>query len=71
VENTVRQMADGLGVSYHWEGDRLVFGRVGVNGHINVYENEINVVVNKSFFLPISDSTIREQIESHLDEHFS
>jgi putative polyhydroxyalkanoate system protein len=71
VERAVRQMADGLGVDYNWKGDKLEFGRLGVNGHIDVDDNEITVVVNKSLFIPISDSTIREQIEGYLDAHFS
>ncbi len=71
VEEIVRQMADGLGVNYHWSGDQLQFSRLGVNGFIDVDESEIRVVVNKSPFLPISDSTIKEQIESYLDTHIS
>lgn len=70
VEEVVQQMADGLGINYHWNGDKLIFGRLGVNGYISVDENEINVVINKNPFIPISDSTIKNQIESYLDEYF-
>jgi len=70
VEEVVQQMADGLGINYHWNGDRLIFGRLGVNGHIDVDNNEINVEVRKSPFIPVSDATIRNQIESYLNEYF-
>lgn len=69
VEDLAARLADTLKATYAWRGDRLVFGRKGVEGYVDVAERAVTVYVSKSRALPIPESWIRQQIEAHLDRH--
>lgn len=69
VESIAAEMQSQLGIRYSWEGHHLVFSGTGVKGNIAVSETEVAVTVKKSFFVPVSDSAIREKVESYLDDH--
>lgn len=69
VNDIARDLSDSLRISYSWNGDRLDFHRLGLNGYIDIQDHEIIVHVQKSFFVPVSDNWIREKVEEKMDEH--
>ena len=71
VESIASEMQSQLGIRYSWEGEQLVFSGTGVKGNISVTDSEVAVTVKKSFFVPVSDSAIREKVESYLDDHLN
>ena len=52
-----------------WVGDRLMVRGNGVNGHLAVAEESIELVVKLGFALKLLEGPIRSAIESTLDEH--
>ncbi len=69
IDKIAVNLSNDLGLDYKWKGERLEFYRTGVNGSINVEPEELVVKVNKSFFIPISDSTIRTKVEEYFDAY--
>ncbi len=67
VEKIAGEMQSQLGISYEWEGQQLVFSTTGVKGNISVSKTEVAVTVKKSFFVPVSEATIREKVEEYMD----
>ncbi len=70
VEDIASDLSEALNIRYQWEGDRLVFKRLGVSGYIEVEGQAVTVYINKSPLLPISDAQIRRHVEEKMDEHF-
>ena len=52
-----------------WVGDRLMVRGTGVNGHLAVAEESIELVVKLGFALKLMEGPIRSAIESTIDEH--
>ncbi|MDH3274910.1 MAG: polyhydroxyalkanoic acid system family protein [Gammaproteobacteria bacterium] len=55
----------------NWVGDRLMVRGNGVDGHLAVAEESIEVVVRLGFALKLMEIPIRRAIESTMDEHLS
>lgn len=53
----------------NWVGDRLMVRGNGVDGHLAVAEESIELVVRLGFALKLMEGPIRRAIESMLDEH--
>jgi len=71
VKDVAAPLTDQLGLRCRWEGDRLTFERLGAKGFIEIADQQVRIVVNKSPLLPVSEAQIREQIEATLDEYLS
>ena len=71
VEKIAASLRDSLHFDYHWQGDRLTFERIGVNGYIDIADHQVRIYVKRSFMLPVSESWIRQQVESALDEYIA
>lgn len=69
VEAIAASLSRDLHLSYTWEGDRLLFKRTGVNGHIDVDDSAVHVVVKKGRLLPVSEAWIRQQVEAVMDQY--
>ena len=68
-------IAETLGKQYaldsHWHGDRLVVDGHGVNGHLDVAEDSIEMVVKLGFALRLMEVPIRNAIESMIDDELA
>jgi len=53
----------------NWVGDRLMVRGQGVDGHLAVAEESIELVVRLGFALKLMEGPIRRAIESTIDEH--
>ncbi|MGB5246944.1 MAG: polyhydroxyalkanoic acid system family protein [Woeseia sp.] len=60
-----------LGVRGEWRGDQLKVSGSGVNGHIAVEDDCIEVDVKLGFALMMMESTIRSAIENAMDKHLA
>jgi len=73
IKAIVEQIADELGrefgFSYHWDEDTLKFSRTGVNGYIQTHDDEIEVKINKSFFIPLSDAFLKAKVNEYMDSY--
>lgn len=54
-----------------WVGDRLMVRGNGVNGHLAVAEESIELVVKLGLALKLMEGPIRSAIESTIDEHLA
>ncbi|MDH3615510.1 MAG: polyhydroxyalkanoic acid system family protein [Gammaproteobacteria bacterium] len=54
-----------------WQGDRLLVSGNGVNGHLVVAEESIELDVRLGFALKLMEGPIRSAIESTIDEHLT
>jgi len=54
-----------------WQGDFLMVRGNGVNGHLAVAEESIELVVKLGLALKLMEAPIRSAIESTIDEHLS
>lgn len=54
-----------------WQGDYLMVRGNGVNGHLAVAEESIELVVKLGLALKLMEGPIRSAIESTIDEHLS
>lgn len=71
VEEVVASLAETYLFSYEWEGDRLTFGHIAVNGYIEIADHQVRIYVRKSPLLPVSEACIREEVEASLDHYIS
>jgi len=67
------QIAGHLGQQYSltstWQGDYLVISGNGVNGHLHVAEESIEIEIRLGFALRIMEGPIRSVIEREIDQH--
>ncbi len=54
-----------------WQGDYLVVKGTGVNGHLIVAEESIELQVKLGLALKIMEGPIRSAIENTIDEHLA
>ncbi len=68
VQVMAQTLAEEMRLTYHWEGDRLLFKRWGAKGSIDLHPGIVDVHVKTSPFLPISEAGLRREIERRIDE---
>jgi putative polyhydroxyalkanoate system protein len=68
-------IAETLGKQYafrsSWRGDRLVVTGNGVNGHLDVTDDNIEMVVKLGFALRLMEVPLRSAIENIVDEELA
>ncbi len=73
AKQRANQIAEHMGEQFSltssWVGDKLMVRGNGVNGHLAVAEESIELVVKLGFALKLMEGPIRRAIESTLDEH--
>lgn len=60
-----------LSLRSNWQGDNLVVTGRGVNGHLRVAEDEIEIHVQLGFALKLMEGPIRSVIEKAIDEELA
>jgi len=70
ADNLARDLADKFAVHYEWQGDTLVFERMGVNGEIDVNDEVVHVRARLGFLLSYLEPAVEREINRYLDEHF-
>ncbi len=67
------RVAETVGRQYslrsRWQGDRLIVTGKGVNGHLEVADESIEMVVQLGFALRWLEAPIRNAIENAIDDH--
>ena len=69
VEDIAVSLRQKLSLSYEWEGDRLIFKRTGITGHIDVAEHAVEVYIKRSRLVPVSEGWIRAQVEAVMNQY--
>ncbi len=70
ADDLARDLADKFAVHYEWQGDTLVFERMGVNGEIDVNDEVVHVRARLGFLLSYLEPAVEREINRYLDEHF-
>ncbi|MFP4228606.1 MAG: polyhydroxyalkanoic acid system family protein [Salinivenus sp.] len=70
VERVAEQLENNLGVRYEWENDTLHFDGQGADGHIEVGDENVRIVINLSTFLQPLRGRVKTEAEDYLDRHF-
>ena len=67
------EIAEHLGKQFSltssWQGDYLMIRGNGVNGHLAVAEESVEIVIKLGFALKLMEGPIRSAIEGTIDEH--
>ncbi len=71
VEKIVASLGETYRFSYEWEEDRLNFGHFAVNGYIEIADHQVRVYVRKSPLFPVSEQSLREEVEAAIDEYIA
>lgn len=71
VERIAAEMESSIHISYHWEGNRIKFNRVGLSGDLEYTDTSIRITIHPSLLLPISNARIREMVNSYLDHNLN
>jgi putative polyhydroxyalkanoate system protein len=70
ADDLAQDLADKFSIEYGWDGDTLVFHRLGVQGEIDVDENVVHVRAKLGFLLKYLEPAVEKEIHRYLDEHF-
>ncbi|MBT8086104.1 MAG: polyhydroxyalkanoic acid system protein [Woeseia sp.] len=71
VDKLADALGSQLGVNGQWCDDQLDVSGSGVNGHIIVADDTIDVDVQLGFALMLMEGTIRSAIEDAMDKHLA
>lgn len=71
VEDVAVKLGEKFQMDYHWDGDTLHFTRSGVDGHIALAPEQVNVTAKLGFLLSAMKGPIESEIRRVLDERFS
>ncbi|MBT8096631.1 MAG: polyhydroxyalkanoic acid system protein [Woeseia sp.] len=71
VDKLADALGSQLGVNGEWRDDQLDVSGSGVNGHIIVADDTIDVDVQLGFALMLMEGTIRSAIEDAMDKHLA
>lgn len=70
ADSLAQDLADKFDIDYGWDGDTIVFQRMGVSGEIDVDEEVVHVRARLGFFLSYLKPAVEKEIHRYLDEHF-
>lgn len=71
ADNLAQDLADKFSIDYGWDGDTLVFQRMGVSGEIDVDDKVVHVKARLGFFLSYLEPAVEKEIHRYLDENFA
>lgn len=73
VRQRVDRLADDLksqfGVESQWAGDRLNVSGSGIDGHLAVADDNVELDVRLGFALKLMEGNIRAAVEQAMDKH--
>ncbi len=70
ADSLAQDLADKFDIDYGWDGDTIVFKRLGVSGEIDVDEEVVHVRARLGFLLTYLQPAVEKEIHRYLDEHF-
>ncbi len=70
VDKVATRMREKFGVEGKWDGDALRFARPGMSGAITVAASEVRVQAELGLLLSALRSTIEQEVQRKLSEHF-
>ncbi len=70
VERVARKLAEKFDVTYDWDGDTLLFERMGVKGSIDLLPGMVEVAAELGFLFGALRNTVENEIERYLDKEF-
>lgn len=70
VERVARKLAEKFDVTYDWDGDTLLFERMGVKGSIDLLPGVVEVAAELGFLFGALRNTVENEIERYLDKEF-
>jgi putative polyhydroxyalkanoate system protein len=74
VRTDVQDLADRLSakfdLKYSWKGNRLEFKRRGVDGHIEIDERRVRLLLNLSMLLAPIKGEVEKRTHRYMDEYF-
>lgn len=70
ADDLSRQLAERFAIDYGWDGDTIHFERPGVQGQIDVTDEEIHVQAHLGFLLAMLRGPIEDEVIRYLREHF-
>lgn len=71
IDSVAGDLGAQFGISGAWRGDSLAVSGNGVNGHIAVTDNRVDVDVKLGFALLMLEGTIRSAVENAMDRHLT
>jgi putative polyhydroxyalkanoate system protein len=70
AERIAEELGEEFSLNHEWEGNTLLFQRMGVSGHIEVGKKDIEVYVKLGFLLMALGPRIEHEINRFCDENF-
>lgn len=70
ADELAQDLAEKFGIEYGWDGDTIVFQRIGVHGEIDVDQEVVHVRARLGFLLSYLQPAVEREIHRYLDEHF-
>jgi len=70
ADDLAQDLADKFAIDYGWDGDTIVFERLGVSGEIDVDAEVVHVRAQLAFLLTYLEPKVEKEINRYLDEHF-
>ncbi|GAB4169674.1 MAG: hypothetical protein Fur0039_08670 [Rhodocyclaceae bacterium] len=70
AEAIAARLEQDFDLDWGWEGDRLVFRRAGVSGHLEVGRHHVEIVARLGFLLKMLKPRIEAEVHRHCDEQF-
>lgn len=70
VQTIAQELAERHGVDCQWQGDRLEFRRHGLDGSIDVQDDQVTVLANLGLALLPLQGRLRHEVENLLEQHF-
>jgi putative polyhydroxyalkanoate system protein len=71
AEEVASHLRDRFQLDYRWDGNTLFFERSGVNGHMEVGEQDVHIVARLGFLLIPLKGVFEREIHRHMDELFT
>jgi len=70
VEELAQKLSERFDMDYGWDGDSMAFNRSGVDGRIDLGEDNLRVTAKLGFLLSALQGTVEGEIRRVLDEKF-
>lgn len=67
VEQLAQDLRDDLQANCHWDGDKLLFDRVGASGSIEAKADSVDLDIQLDMALSMMKGMIEERINTKLD----
>lgn len=70
AEHLASELSERFDLSCRWQGNTLLFERLGVSGQLELDDCEVGLIVRLGFLLSALRPTIEREVRHFLDENF-